>query len=54
MATTPKISANRLNMVDPLPVPLSYGLKSGIFKPRRRVFFSAKCPLEYVEHFSTK
>ena len=32
MATTLKISANRLNMVDPLPTPLSYGLKSGIFK----------------------
>jgi hypothetical protein len=35
MATTLKNSANRLNMVDPLPVPPSYGLKSGIFKPRR-------------------
>jgi hypothetical protein len=32
IATTLKISANRLNMVDPLPTPLSYGLKSGIFK----------------------
>jgi hypothetical protein len=33
MATTLKISANRLNMVDPLPAPQSYGFKSGIFKP---------------------
>jgi uncharacterized protein (TIGR00369 family) len=35
MATTLKISANRLNMVDPLPHPAFYGVKSGIFKPRR-------------------
>jgi len=35
MATTPKISTNRLNMVDLFPTPLSYRLKSGIFKQRR-------------------
>src|SRR5258708_19549502 len=35
MATRLKISPNRLNMVDPLPAPQSYGFKSGIFKPRR-------------------
>jgi hypothetical protein len=34
IATTLKINANRLNMADPLPAPSSYGLKSGIFKPR--------------------
>ncbi len=33
-AITLKISANRLNMAALLPTPLSYGLKSGIFKPR--------------------
>ena len=38
MATTLNISANRLNMVDPLPAPPSYGLKPGIFKPRRTSF----------------
>ncbi len=32
MATTLKISAKRLNM-SPYPALLSYGLKSGIFKP---------------------
>ena len=41
MATTLKISANRLNMADPLPAPSSYGLKSGIFKPREPVSLSA-------------
>ena len=34
MAITPRISANRLNMVDLLPKPVSYGLKPRIFKPR--------------------
>jgi hypothetical protein len=34
MATTPEINTNRLNMVTPAPRPLSYGPKSGIFKPR--------------------
>ena len=30
-----KISINRLNMAAQLPIPSSYGLKSGLFKPRR-------------------
>jgi uncharacterized protein (TIGR00369 family) len=33
-ATTLKISTNRLNMVELFPTFVSYGLKSGIFKPR--------------------
>ena len=45
MATTPKINANRLNMIAPLPHAPSYGPKSGIFKPRRaRVQMSAGMP----------
>jgi uncharacterized protein (TIGR00369 family) len=35
-ATTLQISTHRLNMVRKLPTVLSYGLKSGIFKPRAR------------------
>ena len=42
MATTLKNNANRLNMVDPLPAPLSYRLWSGIFKPRRADDLSAR------------
>ncbi len=35
MAMTLKINTKRLNIVDLYPTPLSYGPKSGIFKPRR-------------------
>ena len=35
MAITLKTSANRLKMVDVFPTAISYGLKSGIFKPRK-------------------
>jgi hypothetical protein len=39
MATTLKISANRLNMVDALPrSSLSYDPQSGFFKPRPVIF----------------
>jgi hypothetical protein len=34
MAITLKISTKRLNIVDLVLTPLSYGPKSGIFKPR--------------------
>ena len=34
MVITLKISTKRLNIVDLVPTPLSYGPKSGIFKPR--------------------
>jgi hypothetical protein len=50
MATTLKIGTNRLNIVHLLPTPQSYGLKSGIFKPRRGVSISAECPLQQVQH----
>jgi hypothetical protein len=43
MATTLKNTANRLNMTDPLPTRPSYGLKSGIFKPRRPSVLFPKC-----------
>jgi hypothetical protein len=43
MATTLNNTANRLNMLDPLPTLPSYGLKSGIFKPRRASVLSPKC-----------
>src|SRR5258708_38689598 len=46
IATTLKISTHRRNMVDLLPTPLSYGPKSGIFKPRD-ASLSAQCTLEY-------
>ena len=36
MATTLNISANRLNMIDLLPIPSSYGLRSGIFNAAAR------------------
>ena len=48
MATTLKNSANRLNMVDPLPVPLSYGLNSGIFKPRRTATVGAIATMQGI------
>ena len=38
MATKLKINTNRLNMDTHSPRRRSYGRKSGIFKPRRRVF----------------
>jgi hypothetical protein len=34
MAITLKINTKRLNIVDLVPTPLSYGSNSGIFKPR--------------------
>jgi uncharacterized protein (TIGR00369 family) len=35
-------------MVEQLPTAVSYGLKSGIFKPPTRLFPSAKCPLDWA------
>jgi hypothetical protein len=46
MAITPTSSAKRRNIADPFPMPPSYGLKPGIFKPRRLVFPSAECALQ--------
>jgi hypothetical protein len=34
METTLKTNTNRLNIVHLIPTPISYGPKSGIFKPR--------------------
>jgi uncharacterized protein (TIGR00369 family) len=50
MATTLKISANRVNMADPLPAPLSFGLELGIFKLRRARVHRHQCALEYHPH----
>jgi uncharacterized protein (TIGR00369 family) len=47
MAITLKISIKRLNIVELFPTPLSYGLKSGIFKPCGGVSFSAEFALKY-------
>jgi|GraSoi2013_115cm_1033766.scaffolds.fasta_scaffold04486_1 hypothetical protein len=43
MATTLKTSTNRLNIVHLIPTPLSYGPKSGIFKPRSSKPRSTTC-----------
>ena len=54
MATTPKISTNRLNMVDLFPTPLSYRLKSGIFKPRRTSVLFRQMPSRIGGAFSAR
>jgi hypothetical protein len=46
MAITLKISIKRLNIVDLFPTPLSYGPKSGIFKPCGGVSFPAEFALK--------
>jgi hypothetical protein len=43
MATTLKISINRLNMDTP-PTPGTYGWDSGIFKPAQECSFAAEAP----------
>jgi hypothetical protein len=37
MATTPRIKANRLNLIEPFPMEASYGAKPGVFKPAASV-----------------
>jgi hypothetical protein len=45
MAITLKISANRLKIVDLFPTAISYGLNSGIFKPRQATVAFRQMPL---------
>src|ERR1700731_678094 len=51
MPITPRITIHRLSMADPLPTPLSYGLKPGISRPRAvRLSISAEYALQWPGH----